>query len=124
MRTRQHRGFTLIEIMVALAIVALTLGAGIKAAASLTQQAQRQTDQWLAQLCAENELARLRLSTQWPGIGESDTACEQGGRTLRVRLAVQATPNPNFRRIEARVDDAAANDGVILLSLSTVLGRY
>lgn len=124
MSTRRPRGFTLIEIMVALAVVALTLGAGIKAAASLTQQAQRQTDQWLAQLCAENELARLRLSTQWPGIGESDTACEQGGRTLRVRLGVQATPNPNFRRIEARVDDAAANDGVILLSLSTVLGRY
>lgn len=124
MSTRSPRGFTLIEIMVALAVVALTLGAGIKAAASLTQQAQRQTDQWLAQLCAENELARLRLSTQWPGIGESYTACEQGGRTLRVRLGVQATPNPNFRRIEARVDDAAANDGVTLLSLSTVLGRY
>ena len=124
MSTRRPRGFTLIEIMVALAVVALTLGAGIKAAASLTQQAQRQTDQWLAQLCAENELARLRLSTQWPGIGESDTSCEQGGRTLRVRLGVQATPNPNFRRIEARVDDAAANDGVTLLSLSTVLGRY
>ncbi len=124
MSTRSPRGFTLIEIMVALAVVALTLGAGIKAAASLTQQAQRQTGQWLAQLCAENELARLRLSTQWPGIGESDTACEQGGRTLRVRLGVQATPNPNFRRIEARVDDAAANDGVTLLSLSTVLGRY
>ena len=124
MSTRRPRGFTLIEIMVALAVVALTLGAGIKAAASLTQQAQRQTDQWLAQLCAENELARLRLSTQWPGIGESDTACEQGGRTLRVRLGVRATPNPNFRRIEARVDDAAANDGVTLLSLSTVLGRY
>lgn len=124
MSTRSPRGFTLIEIMVALAVVALTLGAGIKAAASLTQQAQRQTDQWLAQLCAENELARLRLSTQWPGIGESDTACEQGSRTLRVRLGVQATPNPNFRRIEARVDDAAANDGVTLLSLSTVLGRY
>jgi len=124
MHTRQHRGFTLIEIMVALAIVALTLGAGIKAAASLTQQAQRQTDQWLAQLCAENELARLRLSTQWPGIGESENSCEQGGRALRVRLAVQATPNPNFRRIEARVDDAAAGDGVTLLSLSTVLGRY
>jgi general secretion pathway protein I len=124
MHTHQHRGFTLIEIMVALAIVALTLGAGIKAAASLTQQAQRQTDQWLAQLCAENELARLRLSTEWPGTGESESSCEQGGRVLRVRLNVQATPNPNFRRIEARVDDAAASDSVTLLSLSTILGRY
>lgn len=124
MNTTRPRGFTLIEIMVALAVVALTLGAGIQAAGALTRQAERQTDQWLAQLCAENELARLRLSTQWPGLGESESACEQGGRTLRVRLGIQATPNPNFRRIEARVDDPAGTEAKVLLSLSTVLGRY
>lgn len=124
MNTTRPRGFTLIEIMVALAVVALTLGAGIQAAGALTRQAERQTDQWLAQLCAENELARLRLSTQWPGLGESESACEQGGRTLRVRLGIQATPNPNFRRIEARVDDPAGTEATVLLSLSTVLGRY
>lgn len=124
MSTHQPRGFTLIEIMVALAIVALTLGAGIQAAGALTRQAQRQSDQWLAQLCAENELARLRLSAVWPGIGESESRCEQGDRTLRVRLGLQATPNPNFRRVEARVDDPVAADGTVLLTLSTVLGRY
>lgn len=124
MNTTRPRGFTLIEIMVALTVVALTLGAGIQAAGALTRQAERQTDQWLAQLCAENELARLRLSTQWPGLGESESACEQGGRTLRVRLGIQATPNPNFRRIEARVDDPTGTEATVLLSLSTVLGRY
>lgn len=121
---QQQRGFTLIEIMVALAVLALALGAGYKAVAALGLQAERQTDQWLAQLCAENELARLRLSSQWPGVGDSETACEQGGRQLRVRLALQATPNPNFRRVEARVDDPSAPGSPVLLSLSTVLGRY
>lgn len=110
--------------MVALAVVAFTLGAGIQAAGALTRQAERQSDQWLAQLCAENELARLRLSTAWPGIGESESLCEQGNRTLRVRLGLQGTPNPNFRRVEARVDDPMAADGTVLLTLSTVLGRY
>jgi general secretion pathway protein I len=124
MNAHRAGGFTLIEIMVALAVVALTLGAGIQAAGALSRQAQRQSDQWLAQLCAENELARLRLSSAWPGIGESDSVCEQGGRTLRVRLLLQATPNPSFRRVEARVDDPAAAGGAVLLSLSTVLGRY
>lgn len=121
---RPHRGFTLVEIMVALSVVALTLSAGIQAAGALTRQAQRQSDQWLAQLCAENELARLRLSSEWPGIGESERPCEQGERALRVRLGVQATPNPNFRRIEARVDDPVAAERPVLLSVTTVLGRY
>lgn len=121
---RPQRGFTLVEIMVALAVVALTLSAGIQAAGALTRQAQRQSDQWLAQLCAENELARLRLSSEWPGIGESERPCEQGERALRVRLGVQATPNPNFRRIEARVDDPVAAERPVLLSVTTVLGRY
>lgn len=124
MSTHQPRGFTLIEIMVALAIVALTLGAGIQAAGALTRQAQRQSDQWLAQLCAENELARLRLSAAWPGIGESESRCEQGDRTLRVRLGLQATPNPNFRRVDAAVFGTADGTEARLLQLSTVLGRY
>lgn len=124
MHTRNARGFTLVEIMVALTVVALTLSAGIQAAGALTRQAQRQSDQWLAQLCAENELARLRLSSEWPGIGEAEHSCEQGGRALRVRLGIQATPNPNFRRVEARVDDPGDAARPVLLNLTTVLGRY
>lgn len=123
-RTPPTRGFTLIEIMVALAVLALALSAGYKASAALGQQAERQTDQWLAQLCAENELVRLRLSTQWPGVGDNEATCDQGGRQLRVRLALQATPNPNFRRVEARVDDPAQPGSPVLLSLSTILGKY
>src|SRR5204862_5250089 len=55
------RGFTLIEVMVALAIVAITLGAGIKAAGALADNAARLTDVSLAQWCADNELTGLRL---------------------------------------------------------------
>ena len=119
-----HSGFTLIEVLVALAIVALALGAGIRASGALTQQAQRQQDQWLAELCAENEMTRLRLSAQWPPVGDSESACAQGPHSLRVRLSVQTTPNPSFRRVEVRVDDPGRTDLPLLLSVSTVLGRY
>ena len=83
-RWRPVQGFTLIEVLVALAVVAITLSAGLQATGALTRAATRQTDQWLAQLCAENELTRLRLARQLPGVGDSTVACEQAGRSLQV----------------------------------------
>lgn len=118
------RGFTLIEVLVALAVIAITLAAGLQATGALTRAAERQTNQWLAQLCAENELTRLRLLRQLPGTGDSEVACEQAGRPLRVRVAVLPTPNPNFRRIDAVVEGDVDGNTVRLLSLSTVIGRY
>ena len=121
----QQRGFTLIEILVALAIVAVALSAGLQAAGALTRAAERQPRQWLAQLCAENELTRLRLLRQLPPVGESSSSCQQAGQSFTIRLRVNPTPNPSFRRVEAAIDnpDPAAGGGR-LLQLSTVMGRY
>jgi general secretion pathway protein I len=115
------RGFTLIEVLVALAIVAVALGAGIKAAGALTNNAQRLADVSAAQWCADNQLVNLKLARQFPGTGDSDFACEQLGRSFRGQLIVRTTPNPNFRRVDARIADEADQP---LLTLSTVLPRY
>ena len=114
------RGFTLIEVLVALGIVAVALAAGVRATGSLTRNSERQSDLLLAHLCAENALVNVRLSQQMPAVGDNTSACEQAGRLLSVRLWVQPTPNPNFLRVEAQVMDGAAR----ILSLSTIVGRY
>lgn len=119
-RRQPMAGFTLVEVLVALAIVAVTLMAGLQATSALTRNAERQTDRLLAQLCAENALAQVRLSQQLPDVSDSTRPCEQAGRMLELRLLVQTTPNPNFRRVEARL----ARDGTPLLQLSTVVGRF
>jgi general secretion pathway protein I len=113
------QGFTLIEVLVALGIVAVALMAGLKATGSLSRNADRQTLSMLGQICAENELIRLRLRRQLPDTGNEQIECLQAGHTLQVNLSVRPTPNPNFRRVDARVLDR----GDYVLQLSTVMGR-
>jgi len=117
---RSVSGFTLIEVLVALGIVAIALVAGLQAMAALTNNAMRQSDVLLAHLCAENELIKIRLSRQMPGVGDSTAACEQAGRSLQVTLTVRPTPNPQFRRVDARVSDG----NTPVLQLSTVVTQY
>lgn len=114
------RGFTLIEVLVALGITAIALVAGLQATAALTDNALRQSDMLLAQLCATNELVRLRLAQQMPGVGETSVRCEQGGQAFDVTLGIAPTPNPNFRRVDASVRRGDRP----MLRISTVMGRY
>lgn len=115
-----HFGFTLIEVLVALSIVAVALIAGLQATTALTNNALRQSDVLLAHLCAENELIKTRLSRQMPGVGDVTTVCEQGARSFQVTLSVRPTPNPEFRRVDAQVRDGSTP----VLQLSTVVTRY
>ena len=116
----RQRGFTLIEVLVALGIVAIALVAGLQATTALTNNAMRQSDVLLAHICAENELVKVRLSRQMPGVGESSEPCEQAGRSFSVTVGVLPTPNPSFRRVDAQVMDGASP----VLRLSTIVGSH
>jgi len=113
-------GFTLVEVLVALAIVAVALAAGLQASGALTRHVQRHSDMVLAQLCAENELVRLRLQRRLPDTGDTETPCEQAGQSLTLTVSVRTTPNPNFRRVDAKVSREASP----IWRLTTILGRY
>jgi general secretion pathway protein I len=119
-QTLRQQGFTLIEIMVALAVVSIALLAGSQAVTALARGAQRQSDVLLAQMCAENELTKIRLSKQMPGVGDSTSTCDQAGKTFNVRLEVRPTPNPSFRRVEALVLDQTTP----VLNVATIVGRF
>ena len=114
------RGFTLIEVLVALAIVAIALLAGAQATSALTRNIVRQTNVVLAHVCAENELVKVRLMRQMPDFGDAETVCEQAGHSYRTVLSTTPTPNPQFRRVDAQVYDAQYP----VLRISTIVGRY
>jgi general secretion pathway protein I len=119
LKKRKCTGVTLIEVLVALGMVAIALAAGARAAYALTASATRQSDLLLAQLCAENEIIKIRLAPQMPNVGESAVACNQAGRTLQVSVSVQPTSNTEFRRVDVKASQA---DGPVW-QLSTVVAR-
>jgi len=120
-RTSASSGFTLIEVLIALGIVALALAAGSQATMSLTRNALRQSDLVLADLCAENELAKARLARQMPAVGDSGSICVQAGASFNVTTSTVPTLNPNFRRVDVQVRDEVNSP---ILRISTVVGRF
>jgi len=107
-------------VLVALAIVAISLGAGLKAAGALTDNAQRLADVTAAQWCADNMLINIRLARQFPA-SDSEFECQQLGRTFKGELRSERSANANFRVVHAVVLNDAGHQ---LIKLSTVVGRY
>jgi general secretion pathway protein I len=115
------RGFSLVEVLVAVAIVAIALAAGSRAASGLLDNAQRLSNVSEAQWCADNLLVNLKLSKRFPDVGETESDCEQLGRLYKLKATVRPSFNPNFRMVDAQVSDS---NGVPQLRLSAILPRY
>ena len=109
MRASRHKkikGFTLLEVLVALVIVGTALGASLRAVSSLTQNSNDLRVSMMATWSAENRLAQIRLGHEWPPLGQRRFDCEQGDLILLCEENVYVTPNPYFRRVEVSVFDS------------------
>ncbi|MGI4861159.1 MAG: type II secretion system minor pseudopilin GspI [Janthinobacterium lividum] len=114
------RGFTLIEVLVALAIVAIALASALRAVGSVATGSAALHDRLLAGWSADNRVAELALQRAWPEIGVTTFSCPQGDRMLLCIQTVAATPNPVFRRVEVSVRSVETGD-TLLADLVTVV---
>jgi len=103
MATDAPRGFTLVEVLVALTIVAISLMASLRATGSLSTSAYELRQRTLAQWSAENRLAQIRVQGEWPAVGQRVFDCSQAEVRMVCDEQVFATPNPQFRRVEVSV---------------------
>lgn len=111
---RRSAGFTLLEVLVALAIVGTALGASLRAVGSLTQNSTDLRASLMATWSAENRLSQIRIAGEWPQVGNRTFDCPQGELALVCQESVFATPNPAFRRVEVSVMDAASPERRII----------
>lgn len=116
------RGFTLVEVLVALAILAVALAAASRAAALMAGSSVTLREHLLASWVAQNRLAELQARRAWPNPGRREGEVEQAGLRLLWRETVSPTPNMAFRRVEVSVV-ASGRDGPVLAQLSGYLVR-
>lgn len=110
---KKQRAFTLVEILVAVAILAVALAATTRAASVATDGALETRERLLSVWAAENRIAELRARRAFPGAGSSRFTTTQGGLELVLDETVSDTPNPTIRRVDLAVMEAAHPDRVL-----------
>lgn len=100
------RGFTLIEILVAIVILAVALAATTRAAGIAADGAIQTRERLLATWAAENRVAEIRARRMFPSPGTSQHPASQGRLALTIDETVATTANPVIRRVDLAVSDA------------------
>lgn len=103
---RAPRGFTLIEVLVALVIVALGMSALLETLGSAADTATWLRDKSFAQWIGFNQLATQRISGTLPTSGTTDGELDYAGRHWRWRQIVSDMGLPGIFRIDVKVEPA------------------
>jgi general secretion pathway protein I len=106
MKMMRTAGFTLIEILVAVAILAVALAATTRAASLATDGALETRHRLLAIWAAENRVAEVRARRIFPALATTRVNAEQGGLAITLDEVVSETPNPTIRRLDIAAADA------------------
>jgi general secretion pathway protein I len=102
-RASRNHGFTLLEVLVALLVLALALLALSRTAARQVDAFGDLRERTVAGWLAADVLAQIRLATPFPAAGKNDGRRQFGGRDWRYDVVVQATPVASIRRIDVHV---------------------
>ena len=103
---RRAPAFTLIEVLVAIAILAVALAATTRAAGVATDGTLETRHRLLATWAAENRVAEIRARRLYPAPATTQFTTDQAGLALVIEETVSDTPNPAMRRVDLAVADA------------------
>lgn len=102
-RASRQAGFTLLEVLVALAILATTMTALVLAGTNRTDSIAYMRDRTIATWIASDRLTELRLERAWPDPGTRTGEVRATGRSWRWQAEISETPDDNVRKVEVTV---------------------
>jgi len=110
-------GFTLLEVLVALAVLALSMGAVIKATSDYTNNQSYLRDRTMALWVARNVLVQFQVDREWPDVGERKGTQEMGSREWRWLAVTSQTDEEELRRLDVEVFPIESEDDDLPLSV-------
>ena len=112
------RGFSLIEVMVAVAIVAIGMFAVFKVIGDTTGNIGLLRDKSMAEWIADNRIAEMRLSGEYPSVDRTEGDLDYAGRKWHWVATVSQTQVDGLRRIdiEVRRDGDAVDSALVKLA--------
>lgn len=119
---RALKGFTLIEVMIALSIFAVMAATISRTASQNADTVLYLEEKTLASFVAENRLNKMKL-LGYPETVQSKDSVDMAGREWHIVTKVEDTPLPNFRRIEIKVAKVSDKENP-LINLTGFMGKY
>lgn len=117
------KGFTLIEVMIALAVIAIAMGAIVATSSQFTRTADYLRQKTFASWVGENAYAQIADHDPWPSTGQQHGRQKMAGQEWRWSADVSGTPDQDLRRVEIRVSRADSPKRVIA-TITGFLGRH
>jgi general secretion pathway protein I len=110
------RGFTLIEVLVALAVLGIAMAAAVRATVSVTDGSLALRRHLAGGWVAQNRINEYIASGTFPDLGAHDTEAREAGLDFALHETVSETPDPSFRRVEVRASPIGQDhaDAVII----------
>ncbi|NOY72129.1 MAG: type II secretion system minor pseudopilin GspI [Gammaproteobacteria bacterium] len=115
LKLKQTKGFTLIEVLVALAVVAISMSALISSSSTSASNAAYLQDKTLAHWVGMNKVAELQLSTTWPSVGLKKGDYELAGQDWRWEAKISSTDDDSIRRLDLKVFRPDSTEAVAML---------
>lgn len=127
--TRKNKGFTLLEVLVAMAVLALALGAITQSIGSTTSNVSHLKTKTFAHWVAMNRVAEHQAMQEYPNVGTNEGSEEMGGTewfwketVAEAPLAANGFSIENVRRIDIEVR-ANRDDKKPVTSVMTFIGQ-